>query len=83
MAGVYGGFTSSAEFIDGAQRFYTFSYAYAFIKTLIFAMLLATIPSFHGYYMKVALEVGNRCLCLDFSLYHTFLLHINSIVTGS
>jgi phospholipid/cholesterol/gamma-HCH transport system permease protein len=84
MAGVYGGFTSSAEFIDGAQRdFIPFHIAYAFIKTLIFAMLLATIPSFHGYYMKVALEVGNRCLCLDFSLYHTFLLHINSIVTGS
>jgi phospholipid/cholesterol/gamma-HCH transport system permease protein len=40
MAGVYGGFTSSAEFIDGAQRdFIPFHIAYAFIKTLIFAML--------------------------------------------
>jgi hypothetical protein len=36
MAGVYGGFTSSAEFIDGAQRdFIPFHIAYAFIKTLI------------------------------------------------
>jgi phospholipid/cholesterol/gamma-HCH transport system permease protein len=60
MAGVYGGFTSSAEFIDGAQRdFIPFHIVYAFLKTLIFAMLLATIPSFHGYYMKGgALEVG-------------------------
>ena len=30
-----------------------------FIKTFTFALLLATIPSFHGYYMKGgALEVG-------------------------
>lgn len=60
MAGVYGGFTSSAEFINGAQmQFIPFHIVYAFIKTIIFAMLLATIPSFHGYYMKGgALEVG-------------------------
>ena len=32
---------------------------YAFVKTLVFAFLLATIPSFYGYYMKGgALEVG-------------------------
>jgi phospholipid/cholesterol/gamma-HCH transport system permease protein len=54
MAGVYGGFTSSAEFIDGAQRDFIPFHIYAFLKTLIFAML-ATIPSFHGYYMKVVL----------------------------
>ncbi len=60
MASVYGGFTSSADFINGAQiDFVPFHITYAFIKTLIFAMLLATIPSFHGYYMKGgALEVG-------------------------
>jgi phospholipid/cholesterol/gamma-HCH transport system permease protein len=60
MAGVYGGFTTSPEFIDGIQRdFIPFHIVYAFLKTLIFAMLLATIPSFHGYYMKGgALEVG-------------------------
>jgi phospholipid/cholesterol/gamma-HCH transport system permease protein len=33
MAGVYGGFTSSAEFIDGAQRdFIPFHIVYAFLK---------------------------------------------------
>jgi phospholipid/cholesterol/gamma-HCH transport system permease protein len=53
MAGVYGGFTSSEEFINGAQLdFIPFHIVYAFLKTF-FAMLLATIPSFHGY-MKVA-----------------------------
>ncbi|MDP2160483.1 MAG: ABC transporter permease [Flavobacterium sp.] len=60
MAGVYGGFTSSDEFIQGLQMdFIPFHIAYAFIKTMIFAILLATIPSYHGYFMKGgALEVG-------------------------
>lgn len=60
MAGVYGGFTSSAEFIQGIQtEFIPFHITYAFIKTMVFAVILATIPSFHGYYMKGgALEVG-------------------------
>jgi phospholipid/cholesterol/gamma-HCH transport system permease protein len=60
IASVYGGFGNSSDFIDGLQRdFIPFHIAYAFIKTLIFAILLATIPSFHGYYMKGgALEVG-------------------------
>lgn len=60
VAGVYGGFTTASDFITGAQmQFIPFHVTYAFIKTLIFALLLATIPSFHGYYMKGgALEVG-------------------------
>lgn len=60
MAGVYGGFTSSPEFIQGIQtEFIPFHITYAFIKTLVFSIILATIPSFHGYYMKGgALEVG-------------------------
>lgn len=60
MAGVYGGLVSSEEFISGLQtEFIPYHIVYAFIKTLIFALLLATIPSFHGYYMKGgALEVG-------------------------
>lgn len=60
IAGVYGGFTSSDEFIQGLQtEFIPFHIVYAFIKTILFAFLLSTIPSFHGYYMKGgALEVG-------------------------
>lgn len=60
IAGVYGGFVSSNEFITGLQtEFIPFHIEYAFIKTVVFAILLATIPSFHGYYMKGgALEVG-------------------------
>lgn len=60
IASVYGGFGNSSDFIAGIQmEFIPFHIAYAFIKTFIFALLLATIPSFHGYYMKGgALEVG-------------------------
>jgi phospholipid/cholesterol/gamma-HCH transport system permease protein len=59
-ATIYGGFSSSADFIEGIQLdFRPYHVLYAFIKTLVFAMVLATIPSYHGYYMKGgALEVG-------------------------
>lgn len=60
IAAVYGGFATSNDFINGIQiNFVPFHVAYAFIKAFVFAILLATIPSFHGYYMKGgALEVG-------------------------
>ncbi len=57
---VYGGFSTLEDYIVGLQiDFDTFHVIYAFIKTFVFAFALATIPSFHGYYMKGgALEVG-------------------------
>ena len=57
---VYGGFSTLEDYITGIQLdFIPFHMVYAFIKTLVFAFILATIPSFHGYYMKGgALEVG-------------------------
>ena len=60
VASVLGGFCSTADFVEGVQLdFIPFHIAYSFIKTIIFACLIATIPSFHGYYMKGgALEVG-------------------------
>ncbi len=60
FAGVFGGFSTSADFIEGLKLdFIPFHVTYSFIKTLVFAFLLATIPSFHGFYMKGgALEVG-------------------------
>ncbi len=60
FAGVFGGFITSADFVDGVTLdFIPFHVTYSFIKTVVFAFLLATIPSFHGFYMKGgALEVG-------------------------
>jgi phospholipid/cholesterol/gamma-HCH transport system permease protein len=57
---VFGGFSTVDNFITGVQMdFIPFHMVYSFIKTFIFAFILATIPSFHGYYMKGgALEVG-------------------------
>lgn len=56
----YGGFTSVSDYIWGVQLdFIPFHLVYAFVKTFVFAFLLATIPSYHGYFMKGgALEVG-------------------------
>lgn len=60
IGAVFGGFVSSDAFISGVQSdFIPFQLVYSFIKTTIFAFLLATVPAFYGYYMKGgALEVG-------------------------
>ena len=60
VACVYGGYGTLEDYINGIQQdFITFHIIYAFIKTFVFAFLLATIPSFYGYFMKGgAFEVG-------------------------
>ena len=46
-AAVLGGFATGDQFIQGLQEdFVPFQLVYAFLKTFIFALLLATIPSF-------------------------------------
>lgn len=60
VATVFGGFSPSADFIEGIQiEFIPFHVTYSFLKSVVFAFIIATVPSFHGYYMKGgALEVG-------------------------
>ena len=60
VAAVLGGFVKPDDFVSGLQDdFVTFHLIYAFIKTFLFAFILATVPAYHGYYMKGgALEVG-------------------------
>ncbi len=57
---VFGGFVGPDTFITGLQDdFEGYHIFYAFFKTFLFALILATIPSFHGYYMTGgSLEVG-------------------------
>jgi len=57
---VLGGFVGSDTFLMGLQDdFEGYHIFYAFFKTFLFAFILATIPSFHGYYMTGgSLEVG-------------------------
>ena len=60
VAAVFGGFVAPEDFVQGLQDdFDPFHLTYAFVKTFLFAFILATVPAYHGYYMKGgALEVG-------------------------
>ncbi|PZD77168.1 ABC transporter permease [Mesonia sp. K7] len=60
LAGVMGGYIGPEQFLQGLQDdFIPFHLVYAFIKTIFFSFILATVPAYHGYYMKGgALEVG-------------------------
>ena len=61
--------------------FIPFHMLYAFIKTLIFAFILATIPSFYGYYMKGgALEVG-KASTIAFVWTSVVIILLNYILT--
>ena len=82
LAGVYGGFVGSNEFVTGIQTdFIPFHIFYAFLKTFIFGMLLATIPSFHGFYMKGgALEVG-KASTTSFVWTSVVVITVNYIIT--
>jgi len=59
-AAVMGGFVPADLFLQGLQEeFEPYHLFYAFFKTFLFAFILATLPSYHGFYMKGgSLEVG-------------------------
>jgi len=82
IACVFGGYSSVDDFIAGVQMdFIPFHMAYSFIKTFIFAFILATIPSFHGYYMKGgALEVG-KASTTSFVWTSVSIILVNFILT--
>lgn len=79
---VYGGFTTMNDYITGVQMdFIPFHITYAFIKTLVFAIILATIPSFHGFFMKGgALEVG-KASTTSFVWTSVVIILLNYILT--
>lgn len=60
LAGPLTGLWTVGEFIDGATlEFNPFSFTYAMIKTVIFAFVIATVSSYHGYFTKGgSLDVG-------------------------
>jgi phospholipid/cholesterol/gamma-HCH transport system permease protein len=60
VAGSLTGLFYSVDYIGGVQLdFDPFLIVYALIKSVVFAFLIATIPSYHGYYVKGgSLEVG-------------------------
>ncbi|MGO4912272.1 MlaE family ABC transporter permease [Leeuwenhoekiella sp. W20_SRS_FM14] len=81
-AAVLGGFATGDQFIQGLQEdFIPFQLVYAFLKTFVFALLLATIPSFFGYYMKGgALEVG-KASTTSFVWTSVFIILSNYVIT--
>ncbi|WP_088323491.1 MlaE family ABC transporter permease [Polaribacter tangerinus] len=53
IAGVLSGLFTGADYIVGIQtEFKPFLIVYAIVKTLVFSFLIATVPSYHGYYVK-------------------------------
>jgi phospholipid/cholesterol/gamma-HCH transport system permease protein len=60
LACVLTGIISSEDFIEGIRAWFDpFSITYALIKTVVFAFLIVTVSSYHGYRISGgALEVG-------------------------
>ena len=66
--GIYGGYAAgiltdlfyAEDYIYGVQLdFNPYFIKYALTKTTVFAFIIATIPAYHGYYVKGgSLEVG-------------------------
>ncbi len=86
---IFGGYTAmsfagvpSEAFITGIQMdFDSFHIFYAYIKTFLFAFILATVPSYHGFYMKGgALEVG-KASTSSFVWTSIIIIIVNFIVT--
>ena len=81
LAMAFAGVPSEA-FITGIQMdFIPFHIFYSYIKTLLFAFILATVPSYHGFYMKGgALEVG-KASTSSFVWTSIIIIIVNFIVT--
>ena len=72
----------SESYIQGIQMdFESYHITYSYIKTLVFAFVLATVPSYHGYYMKGgALDVG-KASTKSFYWTSIIIIILNYIVT--
>ena len=72
----------SEAYVQGFQMdFDSYHITYSYIKTLVFAFILATVPSFHGYYMKGgALDVG-KASTKSFYWTSIIIIILNYIVT--
>ncbi|MFV0565652.1 MAG: MlaE family ABC transporter permease [Flavobacteriaceae bacterium] len=82
VACMIGGFATVDDYIYGIQTdFNPFHITYAFIKTFVFAFVLATIPSYYGYFMKGgALEVG-RASTKSFVWTSVVIIVLNYLLT--
>lgn len=82
LATTWSEYATSSEFIEGLRlNFRTFDITYAFIKSFIFSFVLATVPAYHGYYMKGgALDVG-KASTVSFVWTSVAIIIIDFIIT--
>ena len=89
FSAIFGGFLAmtfagvpSEAFITGIQSdFEPYHIFYSYIKTILFALILATVPAYHGYYMKGgALEVG-KASTSSFVWTSIIIIVVNFIIT--
>ena len=80
---VYRGYGTMEDYLEGVQmEFIPFHFIYAFVKTFVFAFLLATIPSYYGYFMKGgALEVG-KASTTSFVWTSVMVILVNFLLTS-
>ncbi|MGJ5643458.1 MlaE family ABC transporter permease [Formosa sp. S-31] len=78
----FGEFATVNDYLTGLKEdFIPYHIVYAFIKTFGFAFLLATIPSFHGFYMKGgALDVG-KASTVSFVWTSVAIIALNFVLT--
>lgn len=72
----------SEAYIQGIQTdFDSYHITYSYVKTLVFSFVLATVPAFHGYYMKGgALDVG-KASTQSFYWTSIIIIILNYIIT--
>ena len=72
----------SEAYIQGIQTdFDGYHVTYSYVKTLVFSFVLATVPAFHGYYMKGgALDVG-KASTKSFYWTSIIIIILNYIIT--
>ena len=72
----------SEAYIEGIQTdFDGYHVTYSYVKTLVFSFVLATVPAFHGYYMKGgALDVG-KASTQSFYWTSIIIIILNYIIT--
>nr|WP_321410812.1 ABC transporter permease [uncultured Allomuricauda sp.] len=82
VAAVFGGFAPSGDFIQGLQMdFNSYHVTYSLIKSVVFAFIIATVPSYHGFYMRGgALEVG-KASTTSFVWTSVVIIIVNYILT--
>jgi phospholipid/cholesterol/gamma-HCH transport system permease protein len=82
VAGVAAGAVTSADYISGIQyAFIPFYITYSIIKSVVFAFIITSVSSYHGYYTEGgALEVG-RSSTLAVVHSSVFILLFNLILT--